>query len=106
VGTQGWALRTVDVGGSPEWQGGTLGALNDFFDVQFPVGSPGGSGVGYAVGFNATGLVMRTDDGGLNWTRQNSNTGRRLRGVHFVDGLRGWAVGDAGTVIHTALGGR
>jgi hypothetical protein len=26
--------------------------------------------------------------------------------VYFVDPLRGWAVGDAGVIIHTSLGGR
>lgn len=102
VGAQGASLRTVDAGGSVEWQGGTLGALNDLHHVHFPSDAL----VGYAVGFNATGVVLRTEDGGLVWTRQNSNTGRRLKGVHFVDPLRGWAVGDAGTIIHTSLGGR
>jgi photosystem II stability/assembly factor-like uncharacterized protein len=65
--------------------------------------------VGYAVGFNATagaGGVARTDDGGLNWDAQTSNTTFRLNDVYFVDALRGWAVGNGGVIIHTARGGK
>ena len=29
-----------------------------------------------------------------------------LHGIHFVDELRGWAVGDFGSVLHTADGGK
>ncbi len=101
VGAQGAALRTADVGGSTVWQYDNLGALNELEGVHFPSDNL----VGYAVGFNASALVLRSEDGGVVWTRQVSNTGRRLNDVYFVDRLRGWAVGEAGTIIHTALGG-
>jgi len=102
VGAQGAEPFTVDGGGGvPVWQNGNLGALYDLHGVQFPSDPL----VGYAVGFNGTGAVLKTEDGGLGWTPQISNTGRQLNAVYFVDHLRGWAVGASGTIIHTALGG-
>jgi len=101
VGPQGAAPQTVDVGGVGFWQYQNIGSLNDLEDVHFP------SDVltGYAVGFNSSGLILKSEDGGQSWTRQVSNTSRRLNDVHFVDRLRGWAVGDAGTIVHTSVGG-
>ena len=101
AGAQGAAPRTADVGGTVVWLNGSAGASNDLEGIHFPVDDQ----VGYAVGFNASGLVLRSEDGGLSWTRQVSNTSRRLNDVYFVDRLRGWAVGEAGTIIHTSLGG-
>ena len=101
AGAQGAAPRTADVGGAAVWQNGNLGASNDLEGVHFPSDVL----VGYAVGFNASGLVLKSENGGLGWTRQVSNTNRRLNDVYFVDPLRGWAVGDAGAIIHTSLGG-
>jgi photosystem II stability/assembly factor-like uncharacterized protein len=100
VGAQGAAPRTVDVGGAGVWQNASNGALNDMDGVCFP-----DLLVGYAVGYNTSGLVLKSEDGGIGWTRQVSNTSRRLNDVYFVDRLRGWAVGDAGVIIHTSLGG-
>jgi len=100
AGAQGAAPRTVDVGGTVTWLNGSAGAANDLEGLHFPSDL-----VGYAVGFNASGLVLRSENGGLGWTRQVSNTSRRLNDVYFVDPLRGWAVGDAGAIIHTSLGG-
>ncbi len=39
------------------------------------------------------------------WEVQKSGTAKTLRGVSFADNLNGWAVGDGGTVLHTADGG-
>lgn len=102
VGAQGASLLTVDGGGVPVWQNGTVGALYDMHGIHFPSDPL----LGYAVGLNGTGAVLKTEDGGLGWTPQISNTSRPLNGVCFVDNLRGWAVGASGTIIHTALGGR
>jgi photosystem II stability/assembly factor-like uncharacterized protein len=101
VGAQGAALRTTMVGGSVAWQNGSAGALNDLEGVHFPSDAL----IGYAVGFNNSGLILKSEDGGVGWTRQVSNTSRRLNDVWFVDPLRGWAVGDAGAIVHTSLGG-
>ena len=60
---------------------------------------------GYAVGINGVGTVIRTEDGGQTWSQQSPNAQFRLNAVYFVDGLRGWVVGDNGTIRHTARGG-
>ena len=79
---------------------GSAGAFNQLYGVHFPTDM-----TGYAVGFNAVGTVLRTDDGGVTWQPQVSNAQFRLNGVHFVDAQRGWAVGASGVIIHTGTGG-
>jgi len=101
VGTQGVEPFTTDVAGQPTWQLGNLGVLFDMHGLHFPSDL-----TGYAVGFNNSGAVLKSEDGGITWTRQVSNTSRNLNAVYFVDTQRGWAVGTSGTIIHTALGGR
>lgn len=49
--------------------------------------------------------ILRTDDGGFNWTVQWAGGGW-LWGITFVDTLHGWAVGDNSTILHTDNGGR
>ena len=80
--------------------GPAVGAGNDLYGVfQLDVTSA------FAVGVNGVGLVLRTDDGGATWQTQVSHSTQRLNDVYFVDSLRGWAVGNGGTIVHTATGG-
>jgi photosystem II stability/assembly factor-like uncharacterized protein len=51
------------------------------------------------------GLILRTTDGGVTWTRQSTGTNNFLYGVSFVDSNTGWAVGSGGTILHTTTGG-
>jgi photosystem II stability/assembly factor-like uncharacterized protein len=69
--------------------------------------------LGWAVGDR--GVIWRTDDGGRNWKRQNSDCRCRLNSVYFVDEQRGWAAGgytepythvSRGVVLRTLDGGR
>jgi photosystem II stability/assembly factor-like uncharacterized protein len=57
--------------------------------------------LGWAVG--ESGMVMRSNDGGLNWTVTNSQTStvttKNILDVHFYSPSKGWAVGADGTVI-------
>jgi photosystem II stability/assembly factor-like uncharacterized protein len=46
-----------------------------------------------------------TDDGGLTWTRQETQEAVTLFDVYFSDPLTGWAVGNAGAIFHTTNGG-
>jgi photosystem II stability/assembly factor-like uncharacterized protein len=100
--TAGTMLRTTAGPDSALWQ--TSGLPNyRFYGVCFP-----GDQLGYAVGYSTqagAGAVLRSDDGGQTWSTQASNTGRQLNDVFFVDALHGWAVGEAGAIIHTARGG-
>lgn len=63
-----------------------------------------GSGVQF-VKYLTDGMVARTTDGGMTWTRHDSDTGRFLWDVVFHDTMEGWAVGSFGTVMHSLDGG-
>jgi len=54
---------------------------------------------GYAVGNYGT--VLRSVDGGLNWTVIQTNTTKNLNGVYFINENYGFAVGDSGIIIRT-----
>ena len=57
------------------------------------------------MGGGNAGIILHTDDGGLNWSEQNSNSTHELRGVYFFDELTGWMCGGFGTIVHTTDGG-
>jgi photosystem II stability/assembly factor-like uncharacterized protein len=99
AGSQGVTPRTTPTD-STTWTLGNAGASNQLEGVHYP-----GDALGFVVGFNGVGAVLRTDDGGMTWQSQIANTQFRLNDVFFVDHARGWAVGDNGTIIHTATGG-
>jgi photosystem II stability/assembly factor-like uncharacterized protein len=101
VGDRGVAPRTVGSPAAYGWELRNTGALNQLDGVHFPDDL-----IGYAVGFNGAGAILRTDDAGVIWQAQGARSSLRLNDVFFVDALRGWAVGDGGTIVHTALGGR
>jgi photosystem II stability/assembly factor-like uncharacterized protein len=56
----------------------------------------------FAVG--ESGTILKSTDGGANWTQLSSNTNDYLHGVSFGDVNNGWAVGSQG-VYHTSDGG-
>jgi len=47
------------------------------------------------------GYIAHTDNGGNNWTLQNSGTGSDLEDVFFVNSSLGFAVGDGGVFLST-----
>ena len=51
------------------------------------------------------GMVAYTNDGGLTWTRVDSDTGRFMWDVAFVNPQEGWAVGSFGQAMHSKDGG-
>lgn len=59
---------------------------------------------GYAVGFNGT--ILKTTDGGLNWTSQTVGTVENLYSVHFIE-QTGYVVGGTNTsvIFKTTNGG-
>jgi len=99
-GQQGAFPFTVATPDSLQWTLGSLGALNEVHGLQMTDDL-----VGYAVGVNANGMVLRTLDGGATWSPQVSNNAQALLDVWFVDAQRGWAVGATGRILHTARGG-
>jgi photosystem II stability/assembly factor-like uncharacterized protein len=100
AGDQGVTARTTAPGAGTWELAPNLGAFNGVEAVHFP--SPP---IGFAVGFNAGGIALRTGDTGETWTPQAPRTSVRLNDVWFVDPMRGWAVGDGGVIVHTATGG-
>jgi len=55
------------------------------------------------VGYGGT--ILRTTNGGTEWTSQSSGTLEALSGVSFTDSYNGTAVGDRGTILRTTNGG-
>jgi photosystem II stability/assembly factor-like uncharacterized protein len=51
-------------------------------------------------------VVLQSADAGRHWQLQNTGQSLPLRGLHFVDERRGWAVGALGTILHTSDGGK
>ena len=58
---------------------------------------------GWVAGGN--GAILKTTDGGNNWSLQTSGTTKTLRSIFFLDANNGWACGDGGTIITTSNGG-
>lgn len=58
---------------------------------------------GFAVG--SRGTIIKTTNGGSNWTVLKSGTDNDLNSVYFIDNKIGFAVGDNGTIIKTIDGG-
>jgi photosystem II stability/assembly factor-like uncharacterized protein len=97
-------LKTID--GGTNWvilyQGSTSGV---FFSICFPQ-----ENVGYAVGENINpmhGTILKTINGGADWTSQESGTGNSLQSVFFTDVNTGYAVGGFGDgiILKTTDGG-
>jgi photosystem II stability/assembly factor-like uncharacterized protein len=63
-----------------------------FQDKYYDV-SMGDKGNVWIVGYY--GAILRSSDGGKNWTRQDSGTSSSLLGVDFVNDREGWAVGES-----------
>jgi photosystem II stability/assembly factor-like uncharacterized protein len=101
VGAAGAAPRTVAAADSANWLVDNAGAQYDLYAVHFP-----SEDVGYAVGANGGGAILRTPDGGQTWTPQGGHTASRLNGVFFVNDQRGWVVGQNGTILRTLSGGQ
>jgi photosystem II stability/assembly factor-like uncharacterized protein len=73
---------------------------NALYSLNFPASQVL---VGYAVG--SAGIIIKTTNGGNNWTVQQSGTSNTLSGVVFADELTGYAVGENGTILKTISGG-
>jgi hypothetical protein len=58
---------------------------------------------GTAVG--SPGAILRTTDGGITWTKQESGTTNQLWSVSLTDANCGTAVGWGGTILRTTTGG-
>lgn len=51
------------------------------------------------------GLIFRTTDGGLNWTKKIQGVINDWSSIFFINPLTGWCVGGRGTILKTTNGG-
>ncbi len=52
------------------------------------------------------GIVLKTQDGGVNWMLERTNSVSDLWDIQFFDADTGWLVGEEGTIQRTMNGGR
>jgi photosystem II stability/assembly factor-like uncharacterized protein len=88
------SIRTVNIPELPE-----LSRLNR---AAF-----GNSRTGWIVGneFRGGGYILKTVDGGENWTKEDGVTTHPLTGLHALDSKRVWVFGANGTILATTQGG-
>ncbi|MCX7611947.1 MAG: YCF48-related protein, partial [Ignavibacterium sp.] len=79
------------------WQN-PLPQSNPLYSVKFI-----DANTGWAVG--ELGTIIKTTDGGINWTVQSSDTIGALNSVCFVNANIGWVAGANGTILKTTNGG-
>ncbi len=92
-----------------------VGAIRQFSETSFTISDLDfvSAETGYAVGWphwdqsrkEVRGTIIKTSDGGENWTAQESPVSEPLNAVSFSDADHGWAVGTNGTILHTSNGG-
>ncbi len=59
----------------------------------------------YSWSVGNTGKILKTTNGGTNWTTQSSGTTNDLYSVYFVNETTGWAVGWSGKILKSINGG-
>lgn len=58
------------------------------------------------IAVGSRGLIIRSEDGGSEWSQCDVPVQSDLLAVHFPSEQRGWAVGHDGVVLHSSDGGR
>ena len=91
----GVVLKTSN--GGKEWTSIPISNVRYLHDLYFL-----NENIGYAVG--ELGRIMKTVDGGHNWTMQNSGI-YILYDIFFLDEKTGYAVGNGSTILKTMDGG-
>ncbi len=97
-------IQVVEGGVLNGWQWIETGYPYTLYDMSFP---PGQSDIGYAVGSDTTehGIILKTEDGGLSWTKISNDTIVGLRTVCFTTTTTGFAGGYQNTMLKTIDGG-
>jgi len=82
-----------------EWLKQNSGTQMDLFEVYFPTPD-----TGYIVG--DSGIILKTIDGGTNWSRKQIPSVMALQSVYFLNKEVGYVVGDSGIIFKTQNGGK
>ncbi len=101
---------------------GYITGVNSMYDYGILITSDGGNSwekvenIGIATSLSVInnyiwaaglgGIIKFSSDNGLTWSTQKSNTSSSLNHILFIDSLKGYAVGDYGTIINTNDEGR
>jgi photosystem II stability/assembly factor-like uncharacterized protein len=80
----------------------SVGPSNIEDGILYDVSAPSANII-YTCGTN--GMILKTVDGGDNWSQCQSTTYHSLKSIFFFDNKRGFAVGDSGTILYTGNGG-
>lgn len=118
IGSDGWTVGSNDIilhtsDGGDNWDFQT----NPFTDSFYV--DPDTNTVPYSIDFTDvffidrntgwivgdSGKILHTDDAGMNWYQQTSNTLQRLTGISFVDNMHGWVCGLTDVMLVTSDGG-
>jgi photosystem II stability/assembly factor-like uncharacterized protein len=107
VGDNGTILNSTDLGLT--WSIFPSPTTENLHDIFFPETKL--NGVSYintniATVVGSYGLILRTTDGGQNWSTQLSGTTKFLYGVSFSDANTGTVVGVDGKILRTTNGGQ
>ena len=101
---QGGLVLTTEAGGS-SWNFAELGlAKNVAYDWDFR--AVYGAGKHYWVVGRPGSVVLHSGDDGAHWEVQPTGQPLPLDAVYFADEQHGWAVGELGSVLATADGGK
>ncbi|PKP18349.1 MAG: hypothetical protein CVU05_13665 [Bacteroidetes bacterium HGW-Bacteroidetes-21] len=102
----GWAVGLNDVilrtdNGGTTWTDQTCAVLPNLMDISVI-----DANTAFACGYSGSsiGRVIKTSDGGANWTSLSPGTAT-LNGVFFLNDQEGFAVGNSGMIIHTTNAG-
>ncbi len=100
VGDSGVFLQTNN--GGSLWNAVSSPLLRGWNDITFTSAL-----TGFVVGGNDTlATILKTTDGGANWTILADGAGTRLRSISFLNQNSGKIVGDASTLLATTDGGQ
>lgn len=98
INEPGVAGDYATVGYLPAWGDGSSGTSSNL-NAAFTCNTD----TAWIAGDN--GLILRSVNGGMNWTSQQSNSQQNLNDISFISRSRGITVGDGGTVLVTTNSG-
>lgn len=102
AGLSGIFLKTINSG--TNWTPISIPTTYNLYSVNF-INSTTGLAVGYD-NTSASGLILRTTDGGTTWIRQTlSNTIKTLYSVYFTDVNTAYISGTSGVILMSTNGG-